>query len=46
MRGAVLPVKLESLAKFGLRELADMVAKTTDAADVEDLSKREDKENA
>lgn len=46
VRGAVLPVKLESLAKFGLRELADMVAKTTDAADVEDLSKREDKENA
>lgn len=40
VRGAVLPVKLESLAKFGLRELADMVAKTTDAADVEDLSKR------
>jgi len=40
VRGAVLPVKLESLAKLGLRELADMVAKTTDAADVEDLSKR------
>lgn len=40
VRGAVLPVKLESLAKFGLRELADMVAKTTDTADVEDLSKR------
>ena len=46
VRGAVLPVKMESLAKSGLRELADMVAKTTDAADVEDLSKQEDEENA
>ena len=46
VRGAVLPVKMESLAKLGLRELADMVAKTTDAADVENLSERKDEENA
>ena len=46
VRGAVLPVKLEPLAKSGLRELADMVKKTKDVADVEDLSEQEDKEDA
>lgn len=46
VRGAVLPVKLESLAKSGLYAIADMVKKTKDAADVEDLSEREDEENA
>lgn len=46
VRGAVLPVKLEPLAKYGLRELADMVKKTKDVADVEDLSEQEDKEDA
>ena len=40
VRGAVLPVKMEPLAKSELRGLADMVAKTADVADVEDLSKR------
>lgn len=44
--GAVLPVKLEPLAKSGLRELADMVKKTRDVADVEDLSEQEDKNDA
>lgn len=46
VRGAVLPVKLEPLAKSGLRELADMVKKTKDVADVEDLSEQEDKNDA
>ena len=46
VRGAVLPVKMEPLAKSELRGLADMVAKTADVADVEDLSKREGEENA
>lgn len=46
VRGAVLPVKLEPLAKSGLRELADMVKKTRDVADVEDLSEQEDKNDA
>ena len=46
MRGAALPVKLEPLAKSGLRELADMVKKTRDVADVEDLSEQEDKNDA
>lgn len=46
VRGAVLPVKMESLTKSELRELANMVAKTTDTADVEDLSEQEDEENA
>lgn len=46
VRGAVIPVKLEPLAKSGLYAIADMVKKTKDAADVEDLSEREDEENA
>ena len=46
VRGAVLPVKLEPLAKSGLRELADMVKKTRDVADVEDLSEQENKNDA
>ena len=46
VRGAALPVKLEPLAKSGLRELADMVKKTRDVADVEDLSEQEDKNDA
>lgn len=32
--------------KSGLRELADMVKKTRDVADVEDLSEQEDKNDA
>ena len=43
VRGAVIPVKLEPLAKSGLYALADMARKTRDAADVEDLSEQEDK---
>lgn len=43
VRGAVIPVKLEPLAKSGLYALADMTRKTRDAADVEDLSEQEDK---
>ena len=46
VRGAVIPVKLEPLAKSGLYAIADMVKKTKDAADVEDLSEQEDEENA
>lgn len=43
VRGVALPAKLENYAKSDLRHLADMVAKTKDAVDVEDLSEREDK---
>ena len=46
VRGAVIPVKLEPLAKSGLYAIADMVKKTKDVADVEDLSEQEDKEDA
>ena len=46
VRGAVLPVKLEPAAKQEMRALTDMVMKTKDFADVEDLSEREDEEGA
>ena len=46
VRGAMLPVKLEPAAKQEMRALTDMVMKTKDFADVEDLSKREDEEGA
>ena len=46
VRGAVIPVKLEPLAKSGLYAIADMVKKTKDVADVEDLSEQEDKNDA
>ena len=46
VRGAVIPVKLEPLAKSGLYAIADMVKKTRDVADVEDLSEQEDKNDA
>ena len=45
VRGAVIPVKLEPLAKSGLYAIADMVRKTRDAADIEDLSEKEDGDN-
>lgn len=46
VRGAVIPVKLESSGEIWVVAIADMVKKTKDAADVEDLSEQEDEENA
>ena len=39
-------MKLEPAAKQEMRALTDMVMKTKDFADVEDLSEREDEEGA
>lgn len=46
VRGAVLPVKMEAGAKSEMRALTDMVMKTKDFADVEDLSEQEGEEDA